>query len=391
MRQVLFDLSVLRTGARTRGIGRYVASLGEALASEAQAYPGLELTGLEALSYSGASSTSGDMVAAIARLASAPRESHAAWAYRLRLTLARTTRKLRPDLLHQGHPNATPLGKLRCPRVVTAHDLIPLRYPDRYLDYRDGWYPGRLRLDHRRYASADHVIAISETTANDLVTLLGISPKKISVVYNGVDLRLWTPEPEGQDRSVRDRFALSDKVYALYVGAGDWRKNFDGMLSAVIRARRLAPELDLVLAWAAELDEGTRGRIAARLAEAGAPGAVQLLGYVSDAELGSLMRGAAAQLFVSRAEGFGYPVVEAMAAGCPVITSDLSSMAEVAADAAITVDPEDHAAIARALVTLADSATERRRYSAAGVARARHFSIQRMARGTLDVYESLTR
>ncbi len=391
MPRILFDLSVLRTGARTRGIGRYVASLGEALGAEVHGYPRLQLSALESLSYSARATTSSDMSAAISRITSAERESHAAWAYRLRISLARALRKLRPDLLHQGHPNATPLGKLGCIRVVTAHDLIPLRYPGRYLDYRDGWYPGRLRLDHRRYSSADHVIAISETTANDLVTLLGISPKKISVVYNGVDLGLWTPEPEGPDRQVRRKFDLSDKAYVLYVGAGDWRKNFDGMLSAVIEARRLAPDLELVLAWAAELDEDTRRRIATRLDEAGAPHAVQLLGYVSDAELGSLMRGAAAQLFVSRAEGFGYPVVEAMAAGCPVVTSDLSSMAEVAADAAITVDPEDHAAIARAIVTLADSSTERRRFSAAGVARARQFSMERMARGTLEVYESLTR
>ncbi|MEZ4369324.1 MAG: glycosyltransferase family 1 protein [Polyangiaceae bacterium] len=388
MPRVLFDVSVLRTGARTRGIGRYVASLGEALASEVRGYP-FELAALESLSYLGAPIAGSDVKQAITRVGAASRESHAAWAYRLRLSLARALKVLAPDLLHQGHPNATPLGKLSCPRVVTAHDLIPLRYPDRYLDYRDGWYPGRLRLDHRRYASADHIIAISETTANDLVTLLGISPKKISVVYNGVDLRLWSPEPEGQDRDVRDKFGLSEQTYVLYVGAGDWRKNFDGMLSAVIEARRLAPELELVLAWAAELDEATQRRIAERLAEAGAPGAVQLLGFVSDAELGSLMRGAAAELFVSRAEGFGYPVVEAMAAGCPVITSDLSSMVEVAADAAITVDPEDHGAIAHAIVTLADSSTERRRYSAAGVARARHFSVERMARGTLDVYESL--
>ena len=237
MPRVLYDVSVLRTGARTRGIGRYVASLGEALASEVRGYP-LELTALESFSYLGAPVANGDVKQAIARVGSAPRETHAAWAYRLRVSLGRALKQLAPDLLHQGHPNATPLGKLSCPRVVTAHDLIPLRYPDRYLDYRDGWYPGRLRLDHRRYASADHVIAISETTANDLVTLLGISPKKISVVYNGVDLGLWSPEPDGGDRQVRDKFELLEKTYVLYVGAGDWRKNFDGMLSAVIEARR---------------------------------------------------------------------------------------------------------------------------------------------------------
>src|SRR5690606_1295720 len=202
---------------------------------------------------------------------------------------------------------------------------------------------------------------------------------------------LWSPEPQPHDRRVRKDLGVDDKCYVLYVGAADWRKNFEGMLQAVLEARRRSPELELTLVWAASLDAATQARLRQRLREADAADAVKMVGYVSDRDLGSLFRGAVAQLFVSRAEGFGYPVVEAMAAGCPVITSNVSSMAEVAAQAAITVDPEDHRAIADAIVTFADNATERRRYGAAGVARAGYFSVERMAGGTFDVYSQVSR
>jgi glycosyltransferase involved in cell wall biosynthesis len=114
-----------------------------------------------------------------------------------------------------------------------------------------------------------------------------------------------------------------------------------------------------------------------------------LLGYIPDDALGALYRGAVAQLFVSRAEGFGYPVVEAMAAGAPVITSNRSSMAEIAGDAAILVDPEDPRAIADAITALGQSESERRRLSARGAARAHRFSLERMAEETIDVYRDV--
>jgi alpha-1,3-rhamnosyl/mannosyltransferase len=116
-----------------------------------------------------------------------------------------------------------------------------------------------------------------------------------------------------------------------------------------------------------------------------------LLGYVPDFELAALYRGAVAQLFVSHAEGFGYPVVEAMACGCPVITSDRSSTAEIAADAALLVDPESPDAIASAILELAASEQERSRFSGRGAARANRFSLERMADGTLEVYRRVIR
>src|SRR5690606_9563092 len=111
--------------------------------------------------------------------------------------------------------------------------------------------------------------------------------------------------------------------YLLYAGDADWRKNSTGMFAALALARREIPNLTLV--WAGKLSPQREARVRREAAEAGVAGAVRLLGWVPDDDLLALYRGAHAMLFVSRAEGFGLPVVEAMASGCPVVTSDTSS------------------------------------------------------------------
>ena len=388
MATTLFDLSALATEARRTGIGRYLAELGPALGRLAASDGDSTVLGLERLSWTGDADLTEDLDGAVSRLvaSSRPVEGHLAWSCRRRVALARAARAAHADLVHLGHPGATPLGDLGCPRVVTCHDLVSLHHDEARPLWQDGYRSGLQRRDHRRFHSADHVIAVSETTANELVTLLGVPADKISVVYNGVDLDRWSPEPAERDADVRARYGLADRVYVLYVGTADWQKNPDGMLRALGIARKRAPELDLVLAWASGFSEAGRWRLMNEARIAGAQDAVLLLGYVRDDELAALYRGAAAQLFVSRAEGFGYPVVEAMAAGCPVITSNRSSLAEIAGEAAILCDPEAPEAIAEAIVAVAASATERRRLSSAGIGRARRFESSRMARETLEAY-----
>jgi len=390
---VLLDLSVLATNSRTRGIGRYVADLATGIARARNDTHDLRVLGLEHLSWVGTGDVTEDLDGAVSRL-TAPESrhmTHTAWAYRIRIALGTAARAVSPDLVHTGHPNATPLAEPGCPRVTTCHDLIPLRFPRQYLDWRDGYVRGRTWLDSRRYHSADHVIAVSETTANDLVTLLGVSPKKISVVYNGVDLERWSSEPGESDSAVRERYGLAESNYVLCVGAADWRKNHERMFAALAEARRRMPDTEIILGWAARLDLATQLELKRSAFEHGVSSSLRLLGYVSDEELGALYRGAVAQLFPSRAEGFGYPVIEAMACGCPVVTSDRSSLAEVAGEAAILLDPEDSSAIANAIVELSQSSAERQRLSARGTTRARKFSLERMARETLEVYREVHR
>lgn len=387
----LLDLSILSTDTRSRGIGRYLTDLGRALQTVSGSSNDLRVLGIERLHWFGKADVTEDIAGAIARLGRprAHRATRAMWAHRLRLALAPAARAVAPDLVHLGCAAATPIGELGCPRVTTCHDLIPLKYPERYLDWTDGFRAGREVLERRRFHSAEHVIAVSEATANDLITLLGVPARKITVVHNGVDLSRWSPEPEASDPRVRARHDLGERSYVLYVGTADWRRNQEGMLAALNGARRRAPELDLALAWAGWLSPQDQRELRRRARALEVSDALLLLGYVPDEELAALYRGAAAQLFVSRAEGFGYPMVEAMAAGCPVIASQRSGTLEISGDAALQVDPENVDGIADAIVSLADSEEERRRISARGVSRAQRFSLERMAEGTLDVYRAV--
>ncbi|HHD56485.1 MAG TPA: glycosyltransferase family 1 protein, partial [Desulfobulbaceae bacterium] len=197
---------------------------------------------------------------------------------------------------------------LSCKRVVTCHDLIPLKYPSRYAHLKDGYGWGRHLLDHRRYHSADHIIAVSHATAEDLVQLLGVASSKITVVHNGVDRGKWSAAPQATDYGVVRRHGLSQFPYALFVGDADWRKNVGGMLAALAKVRRMPGGRELRLVWAGKLSEERHQQIDAVAAAVGVRDAVVLLGYVSDADLAALYRHAVCQLFVSRAEGFGYPV-----------------------------------------------------------------------------------
>jgi glycosyltransferase involved in cell wall biosynthesis len=390
MPTVLLDLSVLSTGARTLGIGRYVADLATGLMSVTQGTR-FRVLGVERISLLGREQVTEDLSAAVARLSDrrVATRAHVDWAYRVRVGLARAARHVTPDLVHTGHPGATPLGKFACPRVTTCHDLIPLRYPRQYLTWRDGYQRGRQHLDQRRFHTATHVIAVSETSANDLVTLLGIPASKITVVHNGVDLERWSSEPGENDAKARERLGVAERSYILSVGDTNWRKNPEGVLRALSIARRALGSHDLTLVWAARISPVARAKLTALAATLGVQNALILPGYVSDEDLGALYRGAVAQVFVSRAEGFGYPALEAMASGCPVITSDRSSMAEIAADAAILVDPESHEAIAEPIAQLTRDPEERRRWARRGVERAARFSLAAMAQRTLDVYEQV--
>src|SRR5262249_40185555 len=157
-----------------------------------------------------------------------------------------------------------------------------------------------------------------------------------------------------------------------------------GMVEGLARARSQGADLDL--AWAGKLSEGEFGIVEDAARRAGVTGSIRRLGYVSDDELGVLYRAAVAHLLVSRAEGFGFTVVESMAAGCPVVTPRAGSLAEVAGDAALAVDPEDHAAIGDALVRLHRDPNLREDLRARGRARAPRFSLDVQAREMAAVY-----
>jgi glycosyltransferase involved in cell wall biosynthesis len=228
------------------------------------------------------------------------------------------------------------------------------------------------------------VLAISDATRADARSLLGIPHDKLVRVHNGVDVQRWAAAPTCAAQPTLERFGLSQRDFLLYVGGSDWRKNVEGMLGGLALARARGLDLDLV--WAGHLGAGHVAAIEEEARRFGVAGSLRRLGYVRDEELSVLYRAARAHLFVSRYEGFGLTVVEAMAAGCPVITTRDGALAEVAGDAALTVEPDDHPAIADAIVRVCRDRELRAELVRRGRERAPVFSREAQAREMVRIY-----
>lgn len=388
---VQIDLSVLSTLTRFRGIGRYVRDLALALDGLEPEVRGFELQALTDVGrWWSRPSTARNVSATVAGFDASRRSGpHRPWARRMRARLPKVSRSLPCDLLHLGNPDAAPGLPLRVPTVLTCHDLIPLRYPEEYARRLRNGFEGQLRLEMDRYLAAAHVIAVSEAAAHDLVHFLKLPVDRVTIVHNGIDLDRWTPAPAPKDAAALRKFELEDRPYVLYVGAGDWRKNVHRMLQALLRARQQPGSAELELVWAGHLSREHLRSLRRWVSDLGLDGAVHHLDYVSDDELESLYRGARATILVSLAEGFGYPVVEAMASGCPVVTSQGTSTEEIAGDAALIVDPLNVEAMAEALSTLAHDARERARLGERGLVQASRFGRATMAENTAAVFRDL--
>lgn len=287
----------------------------------------------------------------------------------------------RRDRLDLFHGPMTVLPRfLPCPSVVTVHDLAFLRWPEQVPARRYRYLAAGVRAATKRAA---RIIAVSASTKADITALLDVDPSRVAVTHLGVDARFRPPSPEAR-AAFREQQEL-DKPYVLAVGNLEPRKNLPALLRAFAR---LAPEVphDLVLVGA----EGwLTGEIHATLDVLRLGGRVRMTGFVGDDELPIWYGAADLFVFPSRYEGFGLPVVEAMACGTPVITSNLSSLPEVAGDAAVLVDPADDAAIAdgmRRVLTDGDLAGELRRR---GRGHAAGFTWERTAEQTVAVYREV--
>jgi glycosyltransferase involved in cell wall biosynthesis len=268
---------------------------------------------------------------------------------RMAVALPRLLRRVRPDVAHFQH--ALPLG-YRGRTVVTVHDLS-FEEQDSAMGVLD-----RLTFRFvvpRAVRRADHVLAVSERTKRDLVGRYGVPERKVTVTPNGVD-PAFSP-------------GSGDRRYLLFVGAIHARKHPEAALEA-------ADAVVLPLVVAGPEKDATLART---LRERGA----DLRGYVSKDELAELYRGAAALVLPSRFEGFGLPVLEAMASGTPVVASSEPALREVADGAAVYAEDGDFAAAARRALE------DRERLAAAGIERARLFSWAETARRTVEAYRKV--
>jgi glycosyltransferase involved in cell wall biosynthesis len=259
----------------------------------------------------------------------------------------------RCDVLHC--PSFRAPVRTRVPLVITVHDLAVLRHPDAFnrwtRTYSSAFVPRVVR-------AAQRVIAVSEFTKRELVEVLHVPEERIHVVANGVDPPF---EPNG---------ARAGGDYVLAVGTLEPRKNLPRLAAA---ARRAGVELRVA---------GARGWGDVRVGGDG----VRFLGFVHDAELAELYRGALCVAYPSLYEGFGIPVLEALACGAPVVTSAGSAMAEVADGAAVLVDPRDEGSIAEGI---REAIARRGELSQRGPMIASAYSWERSAEMTVDAYREL--
>jgi len=286
------------------------------------------------------------------------------------------------DLYHATH---YVLPAALTPRVVvTIHDIIHLLYPE-FLPNRLAFLYAR-RMIHRSLTRGDRIIAVSQNTRADLMQQFAMDGRKIEVIYNGVEdvFRRRLPDEE-IERWLRS-LGIS-RPYLLFVGNPKPHKNLDTVVQAYARARRLAP-FDAPLVCVGNRS-GSEFKIRQRAEHLGIGDQVRLLGHVAQEALPAIYQGATLFLYPTLYEGFGLPVIEAMASGVAVITSNTSALKEIAQGFAHLVDPLDIPAMAKAIAQSMSDDEHRAALARLGLRRARDFRWEHTARKTLGVYLSV--
>lgn len=377
---VLIDLTALDTASRFTGTGCYIHELAHALAA-------LNEHEREGLALSALIDLRGPNAEGPLRYEPGARRHDSngeiAWLNRRRLTLPFTLRRLRPRLFHAPYPLGTPRF-CGIPRVVTCHDLLKHVLHEDYLPGRPIYRRLLFAADCMRYHGAQRVIANSEHTAHDLVRLCRIAANRVDVVYMGVDLGRYHPF-EGEEalaaERIRQRYGVKKDQYLYYLGTADPRKNVDVLIESYARSGVEVPLLLL-----GRMRPSDMKCIDAAMARANQPEGVRLVGLVPDADLPALVEGALGLVFCASYEGFGIPPVEAMASGCPVIHTGLTSMKETMGDAGLLIPERNIDATAAAIRELAKDTALRRQLREAGLARAQRFSWRNTALATVQSY-----
>ncbi|MHB8492772.1 MAG: glycosyltransferase family 4 protein, partial [Solirubrobacteraceae bacterium] len=282
------------------------------------------------------------------------------------------------DLMHSLASTAPAWGPYR--RVVTVHDLIYARFPEAHAGIRDLGIRMLVPLAVRR---SQRVMVDSQNTRRDLVELLGARDERIDVVPLGMGTMRGDPsEAEAAGSDIRERLDLGERPIVLSLSAKRPHKNLLTLIDALAQIPAECRPVLVLPGYRTWHEDELR----ARVGELRLDNDVRLLHWLSAPDLECLWRLTDVFVFPSLYEGFGLPVLEAMARGVPVACSDASSLPEVAGDAALLFDPHDPAAIAHAIERLITDRREAARLRAAGEARAALFTWERTATLTLQSY-----
>jgi glycosyltransferase involved in cell wall biosynthesis len=297
------------------------------------------------------------------------------WVLGEQALLPRLAARAGVDLVHSLASTAPLWGRFR--RVVTVHDLIYARFPEAHTGIREKGMKALVPWAARRSA---RVIVDSQSTREDLMALVGIRPDRIDVVPLGLGaVRRAKPPREDETRA---RFDLGERHVVLSLSAKRPHKNLAVLIGALARVPAESRPLLVLPGYPTWHERELRERAVA----AGVSGDVCFLGWVSDEEIEGLWDVADAFVLPSLYEGFGLPVLEAMARGVPVACSNASSLPEVAGEAALLFDPHDEAAMASTVERLLGDRAEAERLRARGLEHVRQFTWERTAHLTLDSY-----
>ncbi|WP_412541711.1 glycosyltransferase family 1 protein [Longispora sp. K20-0274] len=273
--------------------------------------------------------------------------------------------QVRAQVLHA--PFYTCPLRAPCPVTVTVHDATFFTEPEHYDKSRRTFFRSAIKTSMRR---ASRVIVPSKATRDELIRLLDADPTKIDVAYHGVDTQAFYPPPAEEKARVRARLGLGDTPYVAFLGAKEPRKNVPNLIRGWVAAvsDRVDPPV-LVIAGGSGHDDDIDK------AAAEVPGHLRMLrpGYLRYADLPGYLGGAVIAAYPSHGEGFGLPILEAMACGAPVLTTPRLSLPEVGGDA-VAYTGEESDVIGADLASLLDDAPRRARLSAAGQARAKEFT-----------------
>ena len=265
------------------------------------------------------------------------------------------------------------------PTVLTHYDLIPLHFPAHVSARARLFYGVTMRLALR---SAQHIVAISEASRSDLLTTFSVAPARVTTTPLAPDPR-FRPQPAVAVNALRSRCALPER-FALYVGINKPHKNLVTLIDTYAQLPASSPPLIIAGPWDDRYPEAKQKAAALNLTQR-----VRFLGLVADADLPTLYAAATFFVFPSRYEGFGLPVLEAMACGTPVACSNLSSLPEIAGNAALLFEPSDVAALSQVLQRLLDDNSLRDDLRARGLVQATRFTWERTAAITLNIYREM--
>lgn len=289
--------------------------------------------------------------------------------------LPRVVSKLNLDLLHITHHDVTPvLMKLPC--VLTVHDIAPMDFPG-FSSLHRLYYRILTGVAVRR---ARHIICDSQSTCSRVEHYFPGIERKATVVYLGRD-ESFQPNPHSEEFAALAAQIGIQPPYMLYVGSLMARKNITNLVTAVRRLQELRPDVQMVFFGAKPTKDDSR------FANLRMPQVIFAGRIEGKAILRTLYSRAELLLFPSLYEGFGLPLLEAMACGCPTVTSQLSSLPELVGDAGVLVDPYDPEAISAGAMQILESPTYRTELVERGLRQVQTFSWEKAARQTIAVYE----